>query len=394
VSTDVAAVDVPFADALWPGGGHPTSYLPLCRAGTLRSLLPAESPLVLRRALARSNGPESRGRHLARAAVAAAAAAGQRAGARRGLLDAPGGDLQDRIAEIAGTAVSLAIHFGPPRANRKPVIQAFDHRGRLVAVAKLGVGDLTAELVIHEAGVLAALHRGPTPATEVLEVPGVLGLTAWGGRPLLVQAALQVPGRHVVPAPARRRAAERRVGRLRPTDGHTWRRATVDAYAADLRDRLGALPEPAPVQEYLDALDRVADTVDLAAWPSAPWHGDWSPQNVAASRAGVAAWDWERFAPDRPLGFDTAHFRLQELLRRPPATQPGVCLLREAPTLLADWHGQDQPERTRSVAVLLLLELTARYLGDGQLGTGSPGSTVETWVGPALREFASRRGSR
>lgn len=383
MSTDVAGPEVPFAELLWPRGARATSYVPLSRDGTLRSLLPADSPLVLRRAMAHSNAPESRLRHLAREAIAAGIARRGRAGGGPGLVEVPGGDLQDRVSELAGTEVLLAIHFGPPRANRKPVIHAYDHAGHLAAIAKLAVGDLTSDLVAHEAEVLTALADRSERSSRVLEVPQLLGLTTWGGQPLLVQQALRVPRRHAVPSLGRRRAAELRIAELPGSAGD---------YAASLRRRLLALPSDVPTQDYIDALDRVADTVDLAAWPSAAWHGDWSPQNVAATRAGVAAWDWERFATGRPLGFDTAHFRLQQLLARGTATQPGVCLLREAPTLLAGWHGQDQPERTRSVAVLLLLELIARYLGDGQLGTGSPGSTVQGWVGPALREFAGRRG--
>ena len=266
---DVVRTEVPFAGLLWPGGGRETSYVALRRGGMLRSLLPAESPLVLRQALAHSNGPESRLRHLVRESGAAVVAGHARVRGVPGLVEAPGGDLQDRISELAGSEVLLALHFGPPRANRKPVIQAFDLAGRLVAVAKLGVGDLTAELVAHEAALLGAWQERATQSTAgspVLVVPRSLGLTTWSGQPLLVQEALRLPRRHAVPSAARRRSAEHRLAGLSLPSLHgNADEHTGDAYAAGLRARLRRLPPAVPAQVYVDALDRVADTVDLAS---------------------------------------------------------------------------------------------------------------------------------
>src|SRR5262245_20900510 len=40
------------------------------------------------------------------------------------------------LSDVVGEHVSLGILLGPPRANRKPVIQAFTDSGRTVAFAK------------------------------------------------------------------------------------------------------------------------------------------------------------------------------------------------------------------------------------------------------------------
>ncbi|WP_028644876.1 hypothetical protein [Nocardioides sp. URHA0020] len=376
--------EIPFADQLWPGTTAPASYLPLSRGGVVRSLLPTASPLLLRSALARSNGPEGVGRHLARRLVASAAGTRLRLGRSR--PDERDGDpLRQRLSELAGTEVHLAVHFGPPRANRKPVVQALDGAGRLVLVAKLGVDDLSARLVAHEAEALRVLAGRTGPH---LLVPELLGLESWGGRPLLVQGALTVPSRHRIPAPVPRHLAEEAIATLEVPE-----HPPVRAYVDDLCARIDRLPDPAPRAEYVAAARGVGDVVDLDHWPSAPWHGDWSPQNVAACGGSVAAWDWERFAVGRPRGFDTAHFRLQQLLRERGNTQPGVRLLDEAPALLGDWQGRARPARARSVAVLLLLELATRYLGDGQVGTSSPGAGVAAWVAPVLRQTGSLYGS-
>ena len=380
--------DIPFADVLWPNaapdrstrGGTP--YLPVVRGGAVRSLLPAASPRVLARSLGRSNGPETLRRHLLRQTVSAGIGVRSRIRADRwsGLVRTPDDDLRDRVGQLVGQEVQLAIHFGPPRANRKPVLQALDRDGRLVAVVKVAINDLTDGLVSSEAAALDMLVGGGRPA---LEVPRSIAFTTWQGRSMLVQSALDLAGRHVVPTPAARAAAEVSVSGLAPAG------PPLLAYVRGLEIRLAGLADPAPVDDYLAALSRVLDRVDLDRVGTGPWHGDWSPQNVASGVHAVAAWDWERFATNRPQGFDTAHFRLQQLLAGPASTQSGVSLLDEAPTLLSHWHRRDKPEQARGVILLLLLELAARYLADGQTGTGSPGSHAIAWIAPALESYKS-----
>lgn len=375
---------IPFAATLWPHDppddtsvrGRP--FLTVVRDGEVRSLLPASTPRALFRSLARSNGPETIRRHLARRAYAAAAA-GRPRSATRGLVWSTDLELEQRLAELLGHDVHLAFHFGPPRANRKPVVQILDPTGRMVAVAKLGVSLLTAELVRHEAAALDHLEGRTGPE---LDVPRLLSLSTWDGVAVLVQTALVVPHRHVLPTTASRSAAELHLSAL-PVQAAL----PMTTYVDNLRNRVLALPSPAPIDEYVAAVDLVGQRLDLTALPSGPSHGDWSYQNVAAGAAGVAAWDWERFDPSRPHGFDAAHFRLQQLLSSGPRTQPGVSLLHEAPLLLSRWHRQDQPELARGVATLMLVDLAARYLADGQQDTGSPGSRAVDWAGPGLRTF-------
>ena len=372
-------IELPFAGLLRPvDPRHGSAYLPVVRHGSLRSLLPVEPAPVLRAALHRSNGPETLARHLARRAYAGFAGLrlGHGPGARTSLIGLDDRELRELLGGVVDRPVRLAIHFGPPRANRKPVVHVLDEEGRLRAVAKVGVDERTESLVVVEAEALRALAQ--PGLAGALVVPRLLALTSWAGRPLLVQSAVPVGGRHTCPGPERRSGAERAlVGALPPRPGG------AEAYLAGLHARVTELTDVAARDQLLRALDLAADRIDVGLVRTGAWHGDWSPQNVAASPQGAVAWDWERLATDRPLGFDAAHFQLQWLLGRRRA-RPGERLVDRAPGVFRCWQPLPDPVQARALALLLLVELGARYVGDGQPDTEAPGAAVLSWLPPAL----------
>jgi hypothetical protein len=59
----------------------------------------------------------------------------------------------------------------------------------------------------------------------------------------------------------------------------------------------------------LDAVAGAHDGPDRA-W--ARWHGDWVPWNLARSRRGLVAWDWEYSEPGAPVGLDEVHGAYQQ----------------------------------------------------------------------------------
>ncbi len=59
--------------------------------------------------------------------------------------------LVSHLSDELGQELTAGIHLGPPRANRKPVLQLMDPSGATVAFAKVGVNRLTRERVRHEA---------------------------------------------------------------------------------------------------------------------------------------------------------------------------------------------------------------------------------------------------
>jgi hypothetical protein len=294
------------------------------------------------------------------------------AGEALGVVD----ELATLIGDALGRPVRLVLGSAVPPVD-SPVFHAYDGAGAPVAIARWALDPGSAQLLLDEAAVLAALEEAAERGSPLV-APRVLVLTTWRGRPLLVQEAGAPPYRTRPPARAALLAAERAVARLvTPAD--------LDrSYATQLRTALAGL-EPSSLTERLVAtLGLLAERHDLEALPRGAWHGSWSPDTTASCAAGggrVLAWGWERFAVNRPLGFDTLHFRLTQLRRDGRASGAGAALVREAPRLLADWP---VPLEDRDcVARLLLLELAAREITE--VGTRhAPVSWAADWLAPTL----------
>jgi hypothetical protein len=276
--------------------------------------------------------------------------------------------LDAHLSELLGREVLLALHIGPPRANRKPVLQLLTPAGETVGFAKLGVNDLTRRLVFAEAAALRSVAAADVPGVEV---PGVLHAGEWRGLGVLVQSPLPVQRSHPTPAP-------RRLAAMIAVAG-TGTSQTYDPDA--LRTRVAALPPGAPVVELAAALEQA---VDGPALPSGAWHGDWTPWNTAFVADRVLIWDWERYDPAVPLGFDALHHFVQAAVAGAGARRPehATSLLAAAPELLAPF-GVDAAAARRA-AVLYLVEIAARYLADDQVAAGGAAGRIETWLLPAL----------
>jgi len=366
------STEVPFAATLSVAGAESRPYLAIDRAGVVRALVPADGGAMVRRALARTNGPESLARHLGRQAYACLSTT--RLVAHRRTVQVADAELRERLSSLAGCDLRLAFQFGPLRANRKPVVLGYDADGALAVVAKIGATLLTAGLVRAEGVALRALAAEPDlPGRPA--VPRLLGETDWAGAPMLVASALPMSSRHRQPSYVARASAERWIVRTcGPHDG-------FEAYLDDLRGRIARLPDPDLTGRWEDYLTEAARTLPPTL-AMGSWHGDWSPQNVAVGASGLAAWDWERFAPNRPRGYDALHFRLQSLLRHGHA-RAGRRLMRGAPAVLRPWQ-ELPPRQARALARLLLLEIGTRYEHDRQSSTGSPGAGVRTWIEDAV----------
>jgi hypothetical protein len=135
----------------------------------------------------------------------------------------------------------------------------------------------------------------------------------------------------------------------------------------------------ARLHDRMDVLAEEHGGLDLGI---GPWHGDWTPWNMSWERPRLALWDWERFDPAVPHGFDVLHHRLAL------TTWRGV-----TPTALDDFHQaapdllerQDVPRsRTSVVTSLYLLELTVRYCLAAQGPAGEPLRDRARWLVDAL----------
>jgi hypothetical protein len=360
-----------------------------------RLLVPAQDRKIAAAAVRNYAEPTSRTARMKRDAVVVAL----RTGASKMLLRdtvsvvGPAGidSIDQYLAKVLGAGLSISVHIGPARANRKPVLQLLTAAGETVGFGKLGTGTLTRTLIRAETAALTTLNQiGMTN----LAVPRLLHAGQWHGHEVLVQSAL--------PSwlPRTTLSAKRLVAAMREVAGcagtRTGSLAGCDFWTT-LRARLDALtvaPQGAP--RRADGTDRGAEarTLALAAGELiagaghtelrfGAWHGDWAPWNMATTSAALLVWDWERFTPGVPMGFDALHYDLQRLLDRGVDPGPAVdTILRRAQRLLAPFDvGAGAAQVT---ALLYLVELATRYLEDKQAEAGARLGVLGNWLLPVL----------
>jgi hypothetical protein len=289
------------------------------------------------------------------------------------------GSLEDHLSRHLGQKLRLSVYTSPPRANRKPVAQLVDATGQIIGYAKVGVNALTGELVRAEAEALATIAARPLPG---LQIPQLLYHGRWRDHSVIVQGRLDVRTSLTVPSAVLTRAMKTLSG----DDSARDVPALDNSYLAGLDARLAEIGSSRGrwLREALGAWRRSAspqDTLRLGAW-----HGDWTPWNMAYDGTTLSVWDWERYQPGVPLGYDALHFTIQAaIVGRGRGHEPAdavQAMLAAAPTLLEPF-GLDRAAADRT-ALLYLLEIGARYEADGQESAGARLGTLENWLMPAL----------
>lgn len=316
-------------------------------------------------------------------------------GARLGLADllpyqvtiargADGDDLGSYLSAMLGRPLVLSLHIGPPRANRKPVLQALTPDGACVAFVKVGVDPLTRRLVRAEAAALAFLERA---VLTHVQPPRLLVHGQWHGHEVLAQQAL--PRGERAAGLAQLSAAMAEVARLR---GVTVTPAAASPYWQGLRRRLSALQQrevAAALRGFLDHAESVAGATALGF---GSWHGDWAPWNMTMSQGRALVWDWERFETGVPLGYDAVHYAVQDAARHGTAADLAAeTVLAAAPSVLGPVGvGRDA---AGLVATLYLIEIGTRYLHEGQAEAGAWRGRVDNWLLPVLARHQAREGN-
>ncbi|GAB2599271.1 hypothetical protein Aab01nite_75560 [Paractinoplanes abujensis] len=355
-------------------------YMVVPDARRPKLLVPSTSRRVAAAAVRRYAEPQSRSAKLKREAVVAAVRTGASSVLLRDRIRVTGPfshSIDGHLSEALGRELSVSVHIGPARANRKPVLQLIGPDGDTFGFGKLGTGPLTQALVRAETAALTSLaHSGLTK----LVIPRVLHAGQWRGLEVLVQSALPV---WLPRAPLSRRRLVAAMLDIAGCCGYTTGALSGSAYWHDLRARLaevGDRPEGVGLAAAAELLVQRAGEIVLRY---GAWHGDWAPWNMANIADGLLVWDWERFASGVPLGFDAVHHELQRRIQSTGDAKDAVeATVRRSAELLAPFGVPvDGREAT---ALLYLVDLATRYLTDRQAEAGARLGVLGTWLLPVL----------
>ena len=297
--------------------------------------------------------------------------------------DGPDADVTAYLSKVLGRDVIVSLRIGPPRANRKPVLELLSPGGEVLGFAKVGVTGLTRELVRAEAAALDVLGAA---GLSRLEVPPLLHHGQWREHEVLVQAPLAGSGRTVSRAMLTSAMAE-----LATFQDVTIQPVGQSGYWRRLRSRLEGCGSREPAGALLQIMDGLQPAADATSLAFGSWHGDWTPWNMACSGDRVMVWDWERFESGVPIGYDAVHYQLQGAVERNGAggaRAAAEAALFTAPMTLGPLGVR--PGSAVFVAALYLTEIATRYTDDGAAEAGARLGDLSTWLLPPLSRYAER----
>ena len=356
--------------ALWPGTSEPrlrrsrgsgrspgageTEMAVLPHARAPRLLVPMGNPTAAARAMLRFSAALSTPDTVMRLGVSGLLRA--RAGAAfpdRITVSERAGSLRGYLGDVFGEPVDFSLGLGTARANRKPVLQVFDARGRSIAFVKIGGAEVTEALVRAEAASLLRLAEADLP--RELEVPRLLHIGTWEEATVVVMTALETsflqrPRRQFdVPVNEMRRFHAAFGEGFRPlTESSMWDQMVT------AQESLAYSPVREQLSEALEQLRRAAEDRPL---PLGAWHGDWTPWNMSRRRGRLQLWDWERFETSVPLGLDRCHYGVNAITHRDGFDIDTVLRGLELAGVTVDAPGEDN-----LAAAAYLAAITCRYL--------------------------------
>ncbi|MFV0459007.1 MAG: hypothetical protein ACK5MT_09605 [Actinomycetales bacterium] len=286
------------------------------------------------------------------------------------------------VEELAATVldhpVVAGVLLGPARINRKPVVEVFRPNGEIASFVKVAVNPLTTDLVRTETANLEQLSQ---TALAGLRIPTVLHAGSLGRRQVAMLDVLSSS-----------QSLDRRTPTL-PVEQMTLLAGALGSRHIQLAEspflgRLRGLASHSVASDRLGALlaGAVARWGQERVWFGC-WHGDWAPWNMGYNGDTVELWDWERFDPDVPWGFDAIHFRAQQVRHlSPQARSDDLSLRAGVPSLLGAMGSPGAQQNPDLVLVLYLVTIATRLLeavarvGESGPVTASTGAPRADWA--------------
>ncbi len=257
------------------------------------------------------------------------------------------GLIDELASALDEPSLLAAIATGPPRRNRKPVIQLIRPNGTSVGFAKVGWSAITKDLISNEA---AWLKRVAGQLPRPFDAPRVLLEHSTESLTVVVTSSLRTD----VTTHQREPLSHETIGSLGACLG--VRTQSIESLPQlDLWADDNLVPS-----ELLDALcERHGEQQVHVGF----WHADLTPWNSATTRPTrrstpvTQIWDWEFSADDRPIGFDVLHSSFESSRRAQPNNELAAIntVTASAPDLLSPF---DQP--VDACIDLYLAELIAR----------------------------------
>lgn len=351
------------------------THIPYPLSGLPRMLVPRfPAPVVA----ASVRGYSASQKRLSRGAKAGAEVFARVGGTRlipRGVaLGGPGTFLEFASEYFEEKKLAFAVHLGPLRANRKPVLHVMTPRGNSIAFIKLGINAFTSRRVRHEAEALRRLNR---LGAEGVITPTLIDAGNWEGHEYLITAPLKIDPTQA-PTEGQRLAAKAalvsgfRVMEQRLANSSWWHTVTTE---------LEALSDTKEKKRLERAASRLQREFGGHTCRIGAAHGDWSRWNMSPSQSGLLVWDWEKFSLEMPLPWDEIHFRLGIHPDGPLAalSQPESLFSR------ASWEERTAEDADVLLAAYLISRGVARL--QGQETTGARSVSLATWILPGLEEI-------
>lgn len=268
--------------------------------------------------------------------------------------------IEQTLSDIFGHPVLIGLMTGSARANRKPVLSIFSTNGQELGFAKLGLGELAAQLISDEHWALSTIASRPSSA---FKAPAPVTLAEFEGNPLLVMTSLR-------PDVRQRRlrlptAAAESILEYAPTYNTTLDSSPWITRLSETLAGLGTA-ESRELEKLLATLARKYSSTPVRFGGA---HGDFGPWNMGRQADKLCIWDWERFSADMPAGLDLYHFAAHEKLRDAPSASEARRIFNltdlRTGTLRLQGNLQQHHVHLELLPLMYLATLATRFITDG-----------------------------